>query len=338
MRTRARGNYKAATQQRDSTNVVINKIVPLSISFPVGESLGGVALNIWDQLATSSFYANYAPMYDQLKLTGVRVKINGSIQGTNVNAYLTPTVTTAWDRNGITNNQYAAVISTYSSAISKPWSLGNAFTQTRSVFAQTMSEKSQYLATTALSKPTTDAESPRNPTPASAIPFKPQLLLQVALPIGSALGGQTMSFNCELDMMVKFRGLRKGTQPTNAPPGTLVPPLTITSITHAGATLSTSSFATALVDTPVTAPSPGGIFTINDVEKIITFRSNIAGAQADYTVPAGYRYARTNSSDPQFYISTSDGQDLPTIRWQGGNVASNFPGTSYNLPNTWIIN
>lgn len=337
---RAYGNYKAATQQRDSTNVVINKVVPVSITFPTGESLGGITLNVWQQLATSSFYANYAPMYDQLKLTGVRVKINGSIQGTNVNAYLTPTITTAWDRNGLTNDQFAGVISTYSSAISKPWSLGNAFIQTRSIFAQTMSEKSQYLATTSLSRASTDPESPTNPTPIAAIPFKPQLLIQIALPVGSALGGQTMSFNCELDMMVKFRGLRKGAQPTNAPSGTIVPPISVTAIQQAtGAeplNIPTSSFIKVTADTNVSVPSGSSLFVLNPVDQILSYWGNGTGSVVSRQVQANQSYVISNVNNPLYWVVTSTGQRLPAVRYlplTGGGFY-----LQYDLPPNWSYN
>lgn len=217
------GNFKAAIQQRDSATVVINHIHTISVTLGGTSPISGSnSVNIWDALRQSAFYPNYSVMYDQMHLDGVRAKISGVQQAQNTSTYLTPTVYTAWDRNGfetITSGSVvipdAGVVSTYSSSVSKPWSLGNSFQQTRSLYPSIMSEKSQYVSPLALQDPssTDSANTPeRNPCLAlrsPSIPFKPQLLIAVSTP--SALTtGTSITFNIELDIQVTFRGLRKG--------------------------------------------------------------------------------------------------------------------------------
>lgn len=240
VKRRAYGNLRSAAQQRDSTEVVINTVFPATITIPQGSNLAGIGINVYQQLAQSQFYSNYAPMYDQFKLNGVRVKVNGSIQGTNASSYLTPTITTAWDRNGIevgsTLESLANNISTYSSAITKPWSLGNAFIQTRTIWAETIQEKSQYLSPSNITpNGTGGVNDPSYPIQVPAVPWKPTFFIQISLPTGAALGGQVISFTIEMDIIVKFRGLRKGSIGNTPPTPGL--PISIDSMTQSGSSV-----------------------------------------------------------------------------------------------------
>lgn len=162
-------------------------------------------------------------MYDQMHLDGVKARITGVQQAQNTSSYLTPTVITAWDRNGFdvtsdgsaTSPPTATDITSYSSAISKAWSLGNSFQINRSIYPSIMSEKSQYVSPLSLlplsstSTANTVERNPVNPTRTPSVPFKPQLLIAITTP--SALTtNTTFTFNVELDIQVTFRGLRKG--------------------------------------------------------------------------------------------------------------------------------
>lgn len=210
-------------QQRDAATVVINNVVQAQVSLTTigvdNPYTGSQYVNIWDALRTSSFFSNYSDMYDQMHLDGVRAKISGVQQAQNSSTYLTPTIYTAWDRNGFdtdpTTTLSTAIISTYSSSYTKPWSLGNSFQQTRSIYPSIMSEKSQYVSPLALVDPSvtdtanTPERNPALPLRSPSIPFKPQLLIGVSTP--SALStGTNILFNIELDIQVTFRGLRKG--------------------------------------------------------------------------------------------------------------------------------
>lgn len=342
LKRRARGNMRAATQQRDSTEVVINRVLPLAIQFPQGADVGGSTVNIWQELRNSSFYSNYAPMYDQVKLCGVRAKINGSVQGNNQNAYLTPTIITAWDRNGITGVSNAANISTYSSAISKPWSLGNSFVQSRSIYASTMSEKSQYVSPQSLDLPSTDVNNPANPSQIQAIPFKPQLLIQVSLPIGAGLGGQTLGFTVELDIICKFRGLRKGAQTTDPTQvGYIYPPIIVSGlVTSSNIPIAFSSFTTVAVNSQIPLPNNTTLIRYNpatNVREVDIFTNT--STVTNISVPAGGSYILLPFDnyplETIYYLLTNNGQPLPgTI----DNVTTNasqarllIPPTGYSL-------
>lgn len=232
------GQYRAANAQRDSATVVINQVLNKSIPFDAAQTASATYVNIWDFLRQHPFFNNYSGMYDQVHLNGIRAKITGSVQGQNVNSYLTPLVVSAWDRNGFesysgTPTPPAAVgdihtpsvsdVPTYSSAVSKSWSLGNAFQQTRSLYPSLMSEKSQYISTASLTTPTVRSVSgasviisddastnPCNPIRSPSLPFKPQLLIAVTAPTGATFP-QAFQINIEFDISVTFRGLRKFT-------------------------------------------------------------------------------------------------------------------------------
>lgn len=90
MAKRSRGNLRAANNQNDTSDVVINlmKSVDVGVSGgftyqmdgeqPVNHSKisqGTCALNIYDLLRKSDFYNSYANMYDQFRITSVKVKI-----------------------------------------------------------------------------------------------------------------------------------------------------------------------------------------------------------------------------------------------------------------------
>lgn len=119
---RAIGNYRAAQQQKDSTQ--INLSIPSRITCFSGETAyvneqgvassltnGVAAINIFDILRKSEFYQSYANMYDQMKIDSIRVKLtpysfpiigNDSEFG---NMYRSYTVVTAWDRSGLSDAQ-----------------------------------------------------------------------------------------------------------------------------------------------------------------------------------------------------------------------------------------
>ena len=140
---RAAGNYRAALQQRDSTQ--INLSVPTQITaschiapFTVYNYFNGpteadaaidlqfsgvYALNIWDLIRRSSFYQSYASMYDQVKIDRIRLKLTpGSFTQTTGINYQSFTVVTAWDRTGLSEEQLALNTNTWDAAANGPGS------------------------------------------------------------------------------------------------------------------------------------------------------------------------------------------------------------------------
>lgn len=131
---RASRNQKAAVQQRDQGEVVLN--IPTKVDVFNGNTeireadIDGVAepydirngvyaLNIWELMRKSEFYQSYANMYDQVKLDKVTIKltpyqfpiVNYGYQAGITNYYNSYTIVTAWDRTGLSPEQTRWVIS-----------------------------------------------------------------------------------------------------------------------------------------------------------------------------------------------------------------------------------
>ena len=176
---RSSGNIKAAFEQRDQTEVVLNCNNVISCNFGNTDVYGNTegdlcrvsAINVFDALCHSQFFGNYAPMYDQLRIDKVKAKITSlqypseSGQGYQNNI----SVVTAFDRNGLDegqfkefqftdNNQTSACIgttigkdiSTYSSALTKNLNFGSTFEVIRYISPMNVQEKSQFVATDSL--------------------------------------------------------------------------------------------------------------------------------------------------------------------------------------------
>lgn len=235
-RRRAIGNARAGRQQRDAATVTISRIASVAISIPAAGSTPSTAppgqgtipdtywnvatINHWNQLRQSTYFNNYAPMYDQMKIDKIRMKVTGSQAGTSVTANISPAVVLAFDRNGLDESQIAtatsyplstALISTYSSAQMKQWSTGNAFSMYQTIYPSTIMEKGQYVPTNSLEAPSTETEG-TNPCALlsdATLPFKPVSLLGVSLGGTNVDAVNTFSFTIEYEYTVTFRGMRK---------------------------------------------------------------------------------------------------------------------------------
>lgn len=192
--------------------MTISRIATVPVTISSGQSNGAVSINHWDQLRQSTYFPNYSPMYDQMKIDKIRIKITGNQSGSAVTANLSPAVVAAFDRNGLTPSQQitTAAISTYSSAQLKQWSTGNAFVMWQSIYPSTIMEKGQYIPTDSLQDPQT-ITSTVNPCVNESdptLPFKPITLLGVDM--GSSMSSaQTFAFTVEYEYTVTFRGMRK---------------------------------------------------------------------------------------------------------------------------------
>lgn len=162
---RARGNQRAANQQADASDVVINLMTSVKAgvtAYKIGDDVfrpGVSATNIYSLLEKSDFYSSYANMYDQFRITSIKVKVTptswqvynqysitgytkpGSAQGTTVPdevvdiddnpEYVYPqalTVITAWDRSGLDVSQihtYTAEKDEGGGAVSVKWTETN---------------------------------------------------------------------------------------------------------------------------------------------------------------------------------------------------------------------
>nr|QWB14896.1 capsid protein [Cressdnaviricota sp.] len=211
-RRKANRESWAARQQKDASTVTISRIATVPVVIGNGESNGAVYINHWDQLRQSTYFPNYSPMYDQMKIDKIRIKITGNQSGSAVTANLSPAVVAAFDRNGLSPSQQitTASVSTYSSAQLKQWSTGNAFVMYQTIYPSTIMEKGQYIPTDSLQDPQT-ITSTVNPCVSESdptLPFKPITLLGVDM--GSSMStSQTFAFTVEYEYTVTFRGMRK---------------------------------------------------------------------------------------------------------------------------------
>lgn len=172
---RSSGNLKAAFEQRDQSEVVLNCNNQVSCRIPkrtgniFEKDFNVAAVNVFDALYHSEFFGNYAPMYDQVKIDKVKAKIT-SLQYPTVNANSgnssNLSVVTAIDRNGLDSLQITddvvnggkvtrgtsigKSISTYSSALTKNLSYGATFEIIRYITPFTVQEKGQYISTDSL--------------------------------------------------------------------------------------------------------------------------------------------------------------------------------------------
>ena len=86
IRSRARGNQRAASQQADASDVVINLMHKFRVGLTGMERADGFndlrdfvtgtyAVNIYDLLRKSEFFDSYSKMYDQFRITSIKVKL-----------------------------------------------------------------------------------------------------------------------------------------------------------------------------------------------------------------------------------------------------------------------
>ena len=122
---RAIGNYRAAQQQKDSTDVNLSipstcSVFNKDIQIPTKNggfrtvNAGTYALNVWDLLRNSEFYQSYSNMYDQVKINRIRIKLTPkSYTISSDNSYKAFTICTAWDRTGLSAEQLTLVNTQY---------------------------------------------------------------------------------------------------------------------------------------------------------------------------------------------------------------------------------
>lgn len=159
-------------------------------------------------------------MYDQIKLNGITAKIRGLNGSSAITLSNTPTIVTAWDRNGLDNTTSPAQnvsnppivtynnVSAYSSAIISNWSPGNAFKITRHLYPSTMSEKSYYITSSSLTANATGRNPALDYVSRDGQNFKPILLIGAYCGFTTTVA-QAIGFMIEFDITTTFRGLRK---------------------------------------------------------------------------------------------------------------------------------
>lgn len=214
LRRRAKGNFRAAFNQNDSSSIVIKSSVEADMVFDANENEDTYIISMYSVLANSPLYNQFSGFYDQVKIDGIKINLSqtyGSDAFQNANNPLT--VVTFFDRNGLNANALGVVLpptvanaSTYSSAIKTTSMVGGTFRQSRYLYPTSSIEKSSYVATGLIgTNDYTDAKQN------IAIPWKPVFGLAIksnnALPAGS-LATSVAKFTLEFSIAVTFRGTR----------------------------------------------------------------------------------------------------------------------------------
>lgn len=107
---RRRGNFRAARQTRESMNMNIKCNVCFSAKYFRDGDYGAAVVNIYEVLRQNPQFQSFVKLYDQVKVGGVRVKLNVVDAETTLvsaNRIRNINVVTAWDRTGLSREQVA---------------------------------------------------------------------------------------------------------------------------------------------------------------------------------------------------------------------------------------
>lgn len=209
---RAWGQSRAARTNRDSARQILKWTNNQTITVGQGAKEGSTFFNAWDALKNSGFYNLFAQMYDQIKLNAVHIKITLlSASDALYSAVNNPVFVSAWDRNGFSASSTTpitfATISSYGSAMTKPLTVGANFGVSRSIYATTMAEKSQYVSTAFLPEYGAD-EDAVDGGQFMLYPFKPTLMMSIFSNSTNNAAPSSFVFNVEWSFDVTFRGTR----------------------------------------------------------------------------------------------------------------------------------
>nr|WCR62293.1 MAG: capsid protein [ssDNA virus sp.] len=209
VRGSARGEFRAALFQRDAARQILKWSNVQTIQIGSNAKEAATYFTAWQALRNSGFFNNFAQMYDQIKMNGVKVKITLLSASSSIySATNNPVFVSAWDRNGVSVSNTStyptfATTSSYGSAMTRPLTQGANFGVTRYIYASTMSEKSQYIPTANLTRVPTDLDE----LGSDEYQFKPTLLMAIHSEATSS-SQQELKFNVEWQFDVTFRGTR----------------------------------------------------------------------------------------------------------------------------------
>lgn len=174
---RSRGNFKASKQTRDSMSLVVKCNACISSAYDATNDVGVSVINIYEVLRTNPQFASFVKLYDQVKVGGIKVKLNVVDAQTSINSISqikNINVITAWDRTGLSKDQAVFYDSNAEVISREDWdtsgvhhfatkigkgivnatgvdkSILNSFQRWNRnpfLFPSTMEEKSQYLST-----------------------------------------------------------------------------------------------------------------------------------------------------------------------------------------------
>ena len=210
-------SMKAAFQQRDSTQIVINSTESVTLAVPANSNGSTIVRNVTKLLCSTEFFQHYAAMYDQFKIDGVSVSAEIVYNTFGQAAMTFPNVISAWDRNGIDKATASVTFSgvtqtnapvvpgpyqvaSYSSAVSRAYYPGARWGITRRLVASSLQEKSIYLPTVKTAEVMTESSL--------YAAWNPDFLLSVLLGANTPTC-QSLVFNLSWSWVLSLRGLRK---------------------------------------------------------------------------------------------------------------------------------
>lgn len=105
---RAKGNFKASKQTRDSMNMVVKCNFCFSARYDKDSDFGVTAINIYEVLRKNPQFTSFVKLFDQVHVGGIKAKLNVVDANTTVSAIneiKNINVITAWDRTGLSREQ-----------------------------------------------------------------------------------------------------------------------------------------------------------------------------------------------------------------------------------------
>ena len=109
LRAKTYNEFKQARKANETFSFVVNSNYVFSAFYDRNTEGGSACVNIWDVLARNSHFTSLQGMFDQVRLDGVKVKLNVTNAVVNINNYnavANYTIVTAWDKTGLSKSQY----------------------------------------------------------------------------------------------------------------------------------------------------------------------------------------------------------------------------------------
>lgn len=182
LKSRTVSQFKSAKKGSDSFSFVVNSNYVFAASYNDTTRSGVACIPVFDVLCRNSNFSHFKEMYDQVRLDGVKVKLNVTDAATtvnNVNSVKNTTIFTAWDKTGLSLNQLVFKSSAVGNPVISPSdydsSVVGSFYNTigpgisnatgieksilmnfqkwvnyKTLYPRTMEEKSQYISTSNL--------------------------------------------------------------------------------------------------------------------------------------------------------------------------------------------
>lgn len=109
LKSRTKSQFKSAKRGNDSLSFVVNSNYVFSAKYDPSDQSGVAVINVWEVLCRNTNFDLMKRMYDQVRIDGIRYKLNVTDAITSVNEIgkvKNYTIYTAWDKTGLSQGQY----------------------------------------------------------------------------------------------------------------------------------------------------------------------------------------------------------------------------------------